>query len=49
MFGLRFGIYFDICFDIFECIYCDLFSYLLSTFAPWRDKVDKKYKLIFLR
>jgi hypothetical protein len=49
VFGLRFGIYFDIYFDIFECIYRDLFSYVLSTFAPWRDKVDKKYKLIFLR
>ena len=35
--------------DIFECVYRDLFSYVLSTLVPWRDKVDKKYKLIFLR
>ena len=23
--------------------YADLFSYVLSTFSPWRDKVDKIY------
>ena len=35
----RSGVYLD----MFECVYADLFSYVLSTFAPWRDKVDKEY------